>query len=387
MRSSFRKFQWFVLALGCFFFSDCQNKEAINRPIVIGAFYNASGGQSELDLPSFRGAMLAADQLNQKDGILGSPLYLVLRDGLSDPNVLRQQAIRQFQSNPGTVACIGLSDSDMLLPAAEVAADKQVVFLTSGATSPKLPAQVPDYLFLACFGDNVQAAAAAEFAYQQKNARLVAVVYDSTETYTSLLQGYFVARFEQLGGQILSVQGYNKSDLSPVTAHVRGADLIFLSAMPDGALPAVQLIRNAGYTMPIIGGDGFDSESTWNGQTAISDVFYTTHAYVEADNLDPKVQAFRTAYQDLYGHEPDAFAALGYDTVNLLAQAIDDAQSPDPAAILKALSDIRDFAGVTGRISYLGDSRIPLKSVTIMGIEGGTLNMVMQLLPDQVPPP
>lgn len=387
MNYSFLKIQLLVWGLSCFFLPACKDMEVPAAPIVIGTFYNLSGSQSGLDLPAYRGAMLAADQLNQDGGVLGNPLFLMLRDGLSEPALLQQQALQQFRTNPETAACIGLSDTDMLLAAAEVTADSGRVFLTSGATSPKLPAQVPDYLFLACFGDNVQAAAAAEFAYQYKNARKVAVVYDSVETYTSLLQGYFITRFKQLGGQILSLQGYNQSDLSPVTAQLQGADLIFLAAMPDEALPAVQLIRNAGFDLPIIGGDGFDSESTWTGQAAISDVFYTTHAYLKADNPDPRVQAFRTAYESAYGYEPDAFAALGYDTVNLLAEAISNAQSVEPADIRNALAAVQDFEGVTGKISYSDGSRIPRKSVTIMEIQAGKLGLVMQLLPGQVPPP
>ena len=90
---------------------------------------------------------------------------------------------------------------------------------------------------------------------------------------------------------------------------------------------------------------------------------------------------------DAYNYEPDAFAALGYDTVNLLAQAIADAKSNDPAAILSALAAIKNFEGVTGTISYSNGSRIPLKSVTIIEVKAGTLNLAIQLLPDQVPPP
>ena len=372
-----------ALTLIIFCFSNCKDGNTPNSTVKIGMFYNLSGNQAGLDLPSYRGAILAADQINQA----GGALQLTLRDGMSQPDVLQQLAQKQFQDEPETAACIGLSDTDMLLAAAQVSADNKVPFLTSGATSPKLPSQVPEYLFLACFGDNVQAAAAAEFAYNQKNARSVAVVYDSAETYTSLLQGYFITRFEQLGGQVKSVQAYDRSDLSPVVNQLQGVDLVFLAAMPDEALPAVKLIRNAGFTMPIVGGDGFDSEATWSGQTAISEVFYTTHAYIKADNPDPKVQAFRAAFMDAYNYEPDAFAALGYDTVNLLAQAIADAKSNDPAAILSALAAIKNFEGVTGTISYSNGSRIPLKSVTIIEVKAGTLNLAIQLLPDQVPPP
>jgi branched-chain amino acid transport system substrate-binding protein len=386
-RSVTLKFQLLILMLGCLLLPGCMPATGQDSPIVIGTLYNLSGDQAGLDLPSYRGAMLAAEQLNRNGGVLGKKLLLNLLDGTSDPAVLKQKTLQQMQLNPDTAAFLGLSDTDMVLPAAQAAAASHRVFLTSGATSPKLPAQVPEYLFLACFGDNVQAAAAAEFAYRHKKARSVAVVYNAGETYTSLLQAYFVTRFQQLGGQIVSVQGYGRADLPAAIEQLPQADAVFFAAMPQDVLRGVRLLRKAGFTVPIIGGDGYDSETIWQGQTAISEVFYTTHAYLEAGNPDPQVQAFRSAYLGAYGYEPDAFAALGYDAVNLLAQAINAAQSVEPAAILKAMAAIKDFAGITGNISYGNGSRIPQKSVTILEVQGGTPGLVMQLLPEQIPAP
>lgn len=387
MRFTISKLQVLAFCLTGFTTFGCKDTSVQNGPISIAAMYNLSGGQAALDLPSYRGAMLAVDRLNQENGLPGRKLLLRLQDGKSNPEVLRQKALEQFATDPKTAAFIGLSDTDMVLAAAEFAADNERVFLTSGATSPKLPAQVPDFLFLACFADNVQAAAAAEFAFRDKKATKVAVVYDSTQTYTRLLQAYFSARFRQLGGQILSVQAYNESDLNPVTAQLKGADLIYLAAMPQHALSATKLIRHAGFNQPVIGGDGFDSETIWAGQTGISNVFFTTHAYMQAGNPDPRVRAFIADYTSKYGHAPDAFAALGYDTVNLLAAAINSAQSADPAAIRAALATLQNVEGVTGTISFLNGERIPQKSVTILEIKSGKLALAKQLLPEAVPPP
>lgn len=383
MRTSISIVKLLMCFLAGLFFFGCTE----NDPIKIGVLYNILGSQAGLDWPSYRGAMFAAERLNQKGRVSGHKLLFMLRDGESDPAVLRQKVLEQLQYNPEIVAFIGLSDTDMVLAAAEVAGDNQRVFITSGATSPKLPAQVPDFLFLACFGDNVQAAAAAEFAFKEKKVRTVAVVYDSTQTYTRLLQGYFRTRFTQLGGQVLSVQAFNESDLSPITAQLQGADLIYLAAMPQHALTATQLIRNTGFNQPIIGGDAFDSETIWAGQTDISAVFFTTHAYIQADNPDPRVQAFIRDYTTRYGHAPDAFAALGYDTVNLLSAAINSAQSADPAAIRNALATLQNVDGITGTISFSNGERIPRKSVTILEIKAGKLSLAEQVMPEQVPQP
>ncbi len=132
--------------------------------IKIGMIYNMTGSQASLDAPSANGAKLAAKEINAAGGVLGKKMTLVAYDGKSDAATIANAATQLTQSDK-VVAMFGFSDSDMVMAAAPVAAKAGIVFVTSGATSPKLPDQVPDYLYLACFGDNVQAAAGAEYAF------------------------------------------------------------------------------------------------------------------------------------------------------------------------------------------------------------------------------
>jgi len=355
---------------------------------VLGAIYNLTGTQAALDVPSAKGARLAVEEINREGGLLGRPVRLVLKDGESRPAVVESKTAAVLKEFPFTSALMGLSDTDMVLAAAPVAARSHRLFLTSGATSPRLPAQVPEYLFLACFGDNVQAAAGAEWAYQDLGARTASILYNSSMSYTRLLQGYFQTRFRQLGGQVLSIESYTPDDISRPISRLRKADLIFLSAMPEEVLKALRLLRETGFSAPVLGGDGFDSEDLWGKHPEVRNVFFTTHAYLGPDNPDPKIVAFRKAYGQAYpGNTPDAFAALGYDTARLTMAALAQAETLDPGGIRKALAAIRRFEGVTGTISYSAGSRIPSKSVTILQVERGQLKLVRQLLPAKVPPP
>jgi len=379
------QFAWGFLILGCVQV-DHPKKPA---PIVLGAIYNLSGFQADLDVPSSRGVRLAIEDVNREGGVLGRPMRLVVEDGESKPAVVEKKTADMLTRFPTMSAMMGLSDTDMVFAAAPVAAANQRLFLTSGATSPRLPAQIPKYLFLACFGDNVQAAAGAEWAYQDLGARTVSILFNSDKSYTRLLQGYFETSFKQLGGKVLSVEGYKPGDMSQAILKLQKADLIFLSAGdPSEALKGVSLLRKAGFSTPILGGDGFDSEDVWQKRPDIRNVFFTTHAYLGPDNGDPKVVAFRKAYIEAYpGNIPNAFAALGYDAAQLLMAAIAEAGSPEPADVLEALAGIRQFEGVTGTMGYAPGSRIPRKSVTILQIEGGNCKLVRQLLPERVPPP
>jgi len=135
-----------------------------NKTIKLGMLYNMTGSQASLDGPSANGAKLAAKEINAKGGVLGKQIELVSYDGKSDAETIGK-ASAQLVEKDKVVAMFGFSDSDMVMAAAPTAAKAGIVFVTSGATSPKLPSQVPNYLFLSCFGDNVQAAAAAEYAF------------------------------------------------------------------------------------------------------------------------------------------------------------------------------------------------------------------------------
>ena len=111
-------------------------------------------------------------------------------------------------------------------------------------------------------------------------------------------------------------------------------------------------------------------------------VYFTTHAYLGADNPAPAVKEFRAAFARAYpGKEPDAFAALGYDAARLLMAAIESAVSTEPQAVHEAIARTKDFPGVTGNITFAAENRIPLKSVTIMQVDSGGQKFEAEILP------
>jgi len=359
-------------------------------PVVIGAIYNITGQQRVLDIPSANGAQLAARQANASGGILQRPLQLVVEDGQSDIAVTAEKTRALLASHHGVAALMGASDTDLVLPAAKVAAAAGRLFLTSGATSPRLPAEVPEYLYLACFGDNVQAAAAAQWGYRTLKAKTASIVYDSEKTYTQLLQGYFREQFESsLGGSVNAVSSYKVSEMQAISSGVQPADVIFLAAeQAEDAARAVRILRAGGLTAPILGGDGYDAPGVWAQYPDVSEVYFTTHAYLGADNPNPAVTRFIEAYRAAYpGQEPDSFAGLGFDAVGLLVDAISRAGTDAPGEVREALAATEGYKGVTGTISFTGGSRIPRKSVALVGVDSGKFRLIEEILPDSVPMP
>ncbi|MDD3518747.1 MAG: ABC transporter substrate-binding protein, partial [Chromatiales bacterium] len=110
------------------------------------------------------------------------------------------------------------------------------------------------------------------------------------------------------------------------------------------------------------------------------DVYFATH--VSLDNPDPTVQDFVGAYTATYGHAPEnAFAALGYDAMMLVADAIRRAGSTDATALREALAATQDLDAVTGDIGYERGSRVPRKDVTVMRVQDGRMGFVKTISP------
>ena len=368
--------------------------ESKNEPVKIGAIYNLSGPQTSLGRPSLNGSMLAVEQLNARGGLLGRRVELVAVDGESDPALIADET-RRLVHVPGLSAITGLSDTTMVLAAAPIAEKARVVFLTSGATSPRVPIEFPNYYFMACFGDNTQAAAGAEYAVSALGARTVYLLSDETTDYTVLLAKYFAERYLQLGGQIVGEDTYSAgtTDFSAHIARLQGLstppDVIYVASGPDEIGSLVKQLREAGVDEPIVGGDGYDTPLLLEiAGAAANDVYFTTHTLFDRAQATPLQTRFMDAYQARFGNPPESsFAGLGYDAVNLLAAAIELAGSAKQKAVADALEATRDFQGVTGTLSFAPGVHIPEKQVTIVRVQDGTLNLAAILTPQAVPQP
>jgi len=360
-----------------------------SNPIRIGAIYNLNGSQSSLDIPSAQGARLAAAQINERGGIGGRQIILTVYDGKTNTTEIAAAADRLINTDH-VQAIVGMSDSDMVLPAARVAAGAHTVFVTSGATSPLLPAQVPGYLYLACYGDNTQGAAAAEFALSDLNATTALVVMDNSTEYTRLLPKYFTERFTDGGGSITAVVPYEGSQNLPslagrlTTTTAPAPGVVLVACGPEDCGAAIRAVRAAGITAPVIGGDSMDSPklAAAAGPDA-GRIVYTTHGDISTSSADPDTSAFIKRYYLEYSEKPNAFAALGYDTVNVVAQAA----ALSPSDIRTGLVSLKTYDGLTGTIAYHNTSQIPEKSVTLMELSGGTVRSLGERIPRSVPAP
>lgn len=364
------------------------------EPIRIGGGFALTGDESNLDLPAANGAKLAIKEINAAGGINGLTVDLVLRDTQYNMDVTAR-VCEQFVQEDKVVAVIGFTDTDSVLACGPFLQKAGLPFITPGATSPKIPSEVGERAFLACFGDNVQASAGAEFAAQKfgSNAYLLR---DKSEEYTRLLAGYFKERFSSadIGGRIVLEDEYGdkatdfSAQIEKIKALPEQPDFCYISAMPYNIGQVVKQMRDAGITGPIVGGDGYD-DPAWVAAAGpeSNNVFFTTHALNDPTAGSERYRKFFNAYKSEYGHDPEnAFAALGYDAVYLMVDAIKRAGSTDANALSASIKATKDFPGITGSITY-GDSNVPMKSVTIIELKDGKYTLASEMVPQHVAAP
>jgi len=343
---------------------------------VLAAF-NLSGDDAVLDVEAFNGARLAMAERNAAGGVLGRNLELLPVDTASEESTTTVTIERALETESDIVAGIGYCDSGFAREAGVSFQRAGLPFVSSGATDPALPSRVGNQMFLAAFGDDAQARAMAEFAYRRLGARRVAIWMNDSHDYTVAVGTYFDEAFTSKGGKVsmhpASGHGHRLTAFIEKLRHaVPPFDAVYGATMPADAVAFMASLRDAGIDVPLLSGDGWDQEPVvaWSKKKSYSDIFFSTHRYVGVETSAMK--AFVKAYEQRYGAAPrSAFAALGYDSFGLVADAVERAGKAAPPAIRDALASTTDYEGVVGPITYPPESRVPLKPVAIIRVDRG----------------
>ncbi|GJL73004.1 MAG: amino acid ABC transporter substrate-binding protein [Nitrosomonas sp.] len=353
----------------------------------VAVFLDLEGGQASLGQAAMNGFVLA---LQAADPGQNRKLFVSLIDTKTNPATTLSAANSVVSA---ISVASGFTDNDSVLVAGPIFEDEEVPFLSIGATDPSLPDTIGKSIFLVPFGDNAQAAAAAEFA-QSEFGNTVAILWDATSQYSRTLPRYFRARFEELGGEVVFDSAYNgECDISLLGTQVQDListpSFIYLAGLPACIGETVASLRSAGVDLPIVGGDGLDTPNLFLGGAELTnDVWYTTHAWLSSETGTPEVQQFISSYEQAYGNPPqDAFAALGYDAANLLLDALQRTTDIRPIRITEALEETSEFQGVTGTITYSAERRVPDKNVWIVKVTQGESSLAQTMVPSGVPPP
>ncbi|HWK63303.1 MAG TPA: ABC transporter substrate-binding protein [Rhizobiaceae bacterium] len=356
------------------------------EPIKLGAIYSLTGSYSALEGPALKGARLAIEEINERGGIKGRPLQLIHYDGKSTLVDIANSAL-QLVHKDKVLAIIGVTDSEYYLASAPIAQDAGIPYLDTGGTVPNLPEQVGQFGHMMPFGDDYQAFVAADFAIQDLGAKSAFLLRDADFAYTRAIAQYFRQRFEEKGGTIVGESSFHTGEpdysehISRIGRTEPPPNVIYAAMNPGDDANFVRQAREAGISLPIIGGDAFDNPGLVKnaGATNTKNVYFTTHM---AMTKVGKTGEFIKSYAEKYGLPPEnAFAGLGYDSVYLIAEAMNKAPELGPSAINDAIFTITEFDGVTGKADFSDRSRAPDKEVTIVAVRDGRFELVANRKP------
>lgn len=363
-----------VILLLCtiFYITGC-NKSSGDE-IIIGEFESLSGPQATFGQSSTNGLKLAVEEYNNsKDKLLGKSIKLITYDDQGKPSEA-QTVVQKLINKDRVSAVIGEVASSNSKAGAPICQQNKIPMVSPASTNPEVTS-IGDYIFRVCFIDPFQATVMTKFAMNTLKVKKIAILKDVKQAYSTGLADLFEKQFKEMGGEVVEVQSFSSGDKdfkAQLTAiKSKNPEAIFIPAYyTDVSLIAIQA-REVGITFPLIGSDGWESEKLVEGKAkdALEGCFFSTH--VSTENPDPAVQNFIKKYKEKYnGAMPDAMSFLAYDAGMILFDAIKRAGTVDGEKVKNELAKVKDFMGVTGKIT-MNDQRNAVKPAVILEIKGG----------------
>jgi branched-chain amino acid transport system substrate-binding protein len=298
---------------------------------------------------------------------------LLVQDDRSDASEAAT-IVTKFVTQDNVHAILGEVASSRSIAAAPIAQNAQIPMLTPSSTNPEVTRK-GDFIFRSCFIDPVQGAAIAQFAAKSLNAKNAAIMVDRKNDYSTGLEKVINETFTRMGGKIVATQSYQEGDqdFNAQLTSLKGSnpEVIFVPGYYNDVGLIAKQARDKGITVPLIGGDGWDSVQLYAiGGSALNGSYFTNH-YSPYDT-DPKVQKFVNDYKSRYNTVPDALAATAYDAAKIMFDAIKRSTSLQGPAIRDALAATKDFPGVTGNVTF-NEHRDAVKPIVMIEIkDGGT---------------
>jgi branched-chain amino acid transport system substrate-binding protein len=356
---------------------------AADKVVKVGVVYEQTGNVATFGQSAVNATRMLVEEINAKGGIKGvGKLELVIEDNKSDA-AESANAYNKVIFKDKVVGILGPVTSTNTLAAAPIAQQAGVPVITPTATNPRVT-QVGDYIFRACFIDPFQGRVMAVFAAKELKYKRVAVMPEVTSDYAMGLVQFFKENFEKLGGKIVAEEKWSTGDqdFSAQLTKIKATnpDAIYVGSYYNDVALISRQARQLGLKVPLIGGDGFDSDKLFEiGKDTVVGHYFTNH--YSKDDQDPVTQKFVKAYAAKYGSAPDALAALGYDAAGLLFDAIARAGKADPKAIREALAKTKDYKGVSGSITF-DENRNPVKAAVILQVQkDGSFKFVKKVQP------
>ena len=352
--------------------SSSSSAKASGDSITIGTVTTNSGTAAAYGEAEVKGFELAVSEINAKGGINGKKVKLESMDDKGDATEA-SNAYNKLAGDNNVLAVAGPTISATTAAVAPLADQSKLVTIAPAATSDSI--ETGNYLFRTCFKDSYQGEVAARFAAENLKVKKVAVLYGTGDPYSSGVGEAFAKAAEKLGLEVVDKESSSSADDTEYSAQLQkiqasGAELLYAPYYYSVAGPyIIPQARSVGFECYVMGPDGYDGLKLTGDKSQYNKTYYTTH-YSADDNTNTKVQDFIKSYKSKNNAEPNTFAALGYDTIYMIKQAIEKAgENATREDVRNAVAGMT-FDGVTGKFT-MDKSGSPTKSVTVLEMKDG----------------
>lgn len=337
--------------------------------LKIGLMIPTTGSEATAGKDMENAMKMAADEINAAGGVMGMKISTITGDDACDPQQATSAATKIVSAD--VVGVVGGYCSGATLPTLKIYGDAKVPFVIAASNSTKLIGANMGNAFMINSTGNAQSTTAVEL-FKAKGAKKLAIVHQG-DGYSEPLAKLTKGKWEAMGMEVVSFEVVNKGeqDMSALVTKIKAKapDAIFWTAYyGDGALFIKQL-RQAGYRKLIAVGDGSNSPKLLEvAGKAAEGVYCFSNPTVD---MMPAAKTFTMNYKKSFDQDPDAYAALAYDGMKLMADAINRAGSTDQAAIIKALSDTDNFNGIAGDVSFTDKNTLAKSNFVVLIAKGG----------------
>ena len=352
--------------------SSSSGAKASGDSITIGTVTTNSGTAAAYGEAEVKGFELAVSEINAKGGINGKKVKLESMDDKGDATEA-SNAYNKLAGDNNVLAVAGPTISATTAAVAPLADQSKLVTIAPAATSDSI--ETGNYLFRTCFKDSYQGEVAARFAAENLKVKKVAVLYGTGDPYSSGVGEAFAKAAEKLGLEVVDTESSSSADDTEYSAQLQkiqasGAELLYAPYYYSVAGPyIIPQARSVGFEGYVMGPDGYDGLKLTGDTSQYNKTYYTTH-YSADDNTNTKVQDFIKSYKSKNNAEPNTFAALGYDTIYMIKQAIEKAGKNATREDVRNAVASMTFDGVTGKFT-MDKSGSPTKSVIVLEMKDG----------------
>jgi len=347
--------------------------------IKVGMAMDFSDVVGFVDIPGSNLVPYIAELANCSGGIGGRPIEVRVSE-VGDDAALATQELLDW----GAHFLIGPPFADFALPILQTTEGKVPLFVAASTEPTLADASINSYLV--SFDDNLMAAAAAQWAWDEGITRAIVFTEGEGVPYTGVNPDAFMAKFEELGGEVVSVQTYvwaADTDFSAQVNEIAGLsennEVVFSAALSFQVTALRGQLEGQGLDgLTYVGTDALDATGIQSPEAAGGDVEGIAHTPHTSISSGDRIDTMLAGYAAAKGEELESrgFMALYVDSMFLGIQGMLDCGCDDPEQIGEAVKAISGFQGLSGEITFAGTNGIPPKAVPINRIVNGEDTLV-----------